>query len=227
MYTTNKSIKHTSHCERSEAISWFKMLTGRLPACQQAGFVPRNDTLYPQSSTKNRYFNVSIMTKKENIRIIGIDPGYGRIGWGIIDGCGSDWSYVAHGCIETEPKDSLALRIFTAMKELRDIIRRFNPTHAGIEQIFFFKNTKTVIAVAEARGACLLTLIEAGLTIDEFTPLQIKQALTGYGRAEKSQVQKMVQLQLSLKEIPKQDDAADALAVAITFGITNWLNSAK
>ena len=102
--------------------------------------------------------------------------------------------------------------------QLRGVIAEHRPTHAGVEELFFYKNVTTAIKVEEARGVILLTLRQAGLSVDEFTPLQVKQALTGYGRAEKGQIQKMVAIMLGMKKKPTQDDAADALAVALTAG---------
>lgn len=151
-----------------------------------------------------------------NTRIIGIDPGYGRMGWGIIDVVGSKRVYVAHGCVETPASDVFLKRLGTIHKVLKHIITTYKPTHSGVEDLFFAKNAKTAMKVGQARGVILLTLFQAGLPVAEFTPMQIKQALTGYGNAEKAQIQYMVKTELHLKEIPKQDDAADALAVAIT-----------
>ncbi len=150
------------------------------------------------------------------IRIIGIDPGYGRMGWGVIDVHGNKRTYVAHGCVETFATDSFLKRLGTIHKALKQIIETYQPTHSGVEDLFFAKNAKTAMKVGQARGVILLTLFQAGLPVAEFTPMQIKQALTGYGSAEKTQVQYMVKMELAMKELPKQDDAADALAVAVT-----------
>lgn len=156
----------------------------------------------------------NLKTKSE--RILGIDPGYGRVGWGVVEKKGGDWVHVAHGCIETGAKDPFVDRLRELHLELDKIINSFKPNCSAVEELFFFKNQKTAIKVGEARGVILLTLVQAGLKTYEFTPLQIKQALTGYGRAEKGQMQKMVQVSLKLKDKPRPDDAADALAVAIT-----------
>jgi crossover junction endodeoxyribonuclease RuvC len=158
--------------------------------------------------------------KSTNKKILGIDPGYGRIGWGIIQGSRNKWIHVADGCIETTVKDPFLDRLLELQKELKDIINTYKPDFSAVEDLFFAKNVKTAMKVGQARGVIILTLADAGLPVDEFTPLQIKQAITGYGRAEKQQIQKMVQMELGLSETPKQDDAADALAVALTCGFS-------
>lgn len=152
-------------------------------------------------------------------RILGIDPGYGRVGWGIIDGHGSDWTYVAHGCIDTDKRYCFVKRLLQIETELEAVIVKYDPNFSAVEQIFFSKNVSTGIDVSQARGAILLVLAHHKIPIAELTPTQIKQALTGYGNADKKQVQTMVQRELSMIELPKQDDAADALAVAITAGL--------
>ena len=123
---------------------------------------------------------------------------------------------IKYGCIETTKETEHAERLKILNTDLNKIIKKYKPQILGIEDLFFFKNLKTAIKVAEARGVILMTGIENNLKIYEFTPLQIKQALTGYGRADKNQIQQMVKMILKLKTIPKPDDAADAVAVAIT-----------
>lgn len=150
------------------------------------------------------------------IRILGIDPGFGRIGWGVIEGSGRAWQRVAHGCIETSVKEPFLERLLELKKELEHIIYKYQPTGAAVEELYFAKNVKTAMKVGQARGVILLTLVQAGLKVDEFTPLEVKQAMTGYGRAEKRQVEKLVALELGWKEPIRPDDAADALAVALT-----------
>lgn len=152
-------------------------------------------------------------------RILGIDPGYGRVGWGVIEGNGSKWQYIAHGCIDTDKRCSFAKRLLQIEAELQTVIDRYTPNFSAVEQIFFSKNVTTGIDVSQARGVILLTLAHGKIPIAELTPTQIKQALTGYGNAEKRQVQEMVKRELQMKKLPKQDDAADALAVAITAGL--------
>lgn len=158
------------------------------------------------------------------MRILGVDPGFGRTGWGVIQKVGADWQPVACGCIETSAKKDFISRIDELNIELVKIIKKYKPIHSGVEDLFFAKNVKTAMKVGQARGVILLTLRQAGIPIDEFTPLQIKQALTGYGRAEKGQVQKMVQIILQIKKKITPDDAADALAVAITCGASMKMN---
>jgi len=149
--------------------------------------------------------------------ILGIDPGTAIIGFGIIEkeNKGQKLKPIKYGCIETSSKLSTAERLKILNKELGLLIKKYKPDMAAVEDIFFFKNLKTAIKVSQARGVILLTISEANIPVAEYTPLQIKQAVACYGRAEKSQVQKMVKFLLNLKEIPKPDDAADALAVAI------------
>ncbi len=158
-------------------------------------------------------------------RILGIDPGFGRIGYGVIEKekCDS-WKALTYGCISTNPKDSFVDRLKDLHAELVDLIKEYKPTRMAVEEIFYFKNAKTVIEVAQARGVIILTAVESGLPVDEFTPLQVKQAMTGYGRAEKGQMQKIVAMLLDIKGKIKSDDAADALAVALTAGQSLWVN---
>ncbi len=156
-------------------------------------------------------------------RILGIDPGFGRMGYGVIEQTGSTWKKVTFGCIGTSPKDSFVDRLKTIHEELVRIIAEHKPSRMAVEKLFHATNAKTVIDVAQARGVIILTAVEAGLPVDEFTPLQVKQAMTGYGRAEKGQMQKMVAMILGMKEKIKSDDAADALAVALTAGQSLWL----
>lgn len=149
-------------------------------------------------------------------RFLGVDPGFGRIGWGIIEGKGTNWRVVDFGCIETSSKDSFVDRIDQLHKELKQIIKKYKPTNSSVEELFFYKNVTTAIQVGQARGVILLTLRQANLPIHECTPLEVKNTIVGYGRAEKSQVQTMVAMQLGLKKQKLQDDAADALAIALT-----------
>ena len=148
--------------------------------------------------------------------ILGIDPGLADTGWGVIECYQKNIKLLACGSIKTDSTTPLDERLATLVKELAMIIKKYQPTRAAIEKIFFFKNQKTIINVSQARGVVLLTLSQHQLPIDEYTPLQIKQTLTGYGNAVKKQVGTLVKLLLNLKEIPKPDDAADALACAIT-----------
>lgn len=147
--------------------------------------------------------------------ILGIDPGTAIVGYGIILKEKSKLSLLDYGCVTTEIRFSQAERLSIIKEEIGKIIKKHQPQVMAVEELFFFKNLKTAIKVAEARGVLLVTGKDAGLHICEFTPLEVKIATVGYGRAEKQQVQKMVKAILGLKEIPAPDDAADALAIAI------------
>ena len=148
-------------------------------------------------------------------RIIGVDPGLANAGWGIIDVNGNRLSYITHGSIKTEAGLPAPLRLKILFTELQKILQLYNPTEAGIETLYFAKNVKSALPVAEARGVLSLSLVLADLNVREYTPLQIKQAVVGNGRADKNQVQQMVKLLLALEKIPRPDHAADALAAAI------------
>lgn len=152
--------------------------------------------------------------------ILGIDPGYAIIGYGIIDTSKSDM-VVDYGAITTPKEDSLPIRLEAIENSLKFLFDKFRPDVVAIEELFYFKNQKTVIQVAQARGVIILACQKYCGNIYEYTPLQIKQALTGQGRAEKAQVQYMVKAILGLNSIPKPDDAADALAVAICHSQTS------
>jgi crossover junction endodeoxyribonuclease RuvC len=154
------------------------------------------------------------------MRIIGIDPGTGILGFGVIESDGTKNQLVDAGVIRTPVKEDDAVRLQTIYDELSDIIADTKPTEMAVEKLFFAQNVTTAMTVAQARGVVLLAGRQAGLKIGEYTPLQIKQALTGYGRAEKKQMQEMVRVLLGLKEIPQPDDCADALAAALTHSST-------
>lgn len=151
------------------------------------------------------------------MRILGIDPGTGILGFGIIqvDKRGNS-QLVDAGVIRTPVKEDDAVRLLTIYEELTDIIAATNPTVMSVEKLFFARNVTTAMTVAQARGVVLLCGMQAEMTIFEYTPMQIKQAVTGYGMADKKQVQEMVRLHLKLKETPKPDDCADAIAAALT-----------
>lgn len=148
--------------------------------------------------------------------ILGIDPGNAICGYGIIrkDEKGK-LEIIDYGCVRTELRFEQSERLKKIHQELTKIIREYNPHIMAIEDIFFYKNLKTVIKVSQSRGVIMLVAAENKIRVEGYTPLQIKQAMTGYGRAEKNQVQEMIKMIFNLKEIPKPDDAADALAVAI------------
>ena len=147
--------------------------------------------------------------------ILGIDPGFGRVGWGLVEKEGNSLRCREYGCITTSPVLSFIERLHHIHSVLTELITRVQPTLMGVEELFFAKNTKTAIDVGQARGGILLTGKLLHIPVVEYTPLQVKQAVTGYGQAEKIQVAKMVTRILTLKSVPTPDDAADALAVAI------------
>jgi crossover junction endodeoxyribonuclease RuvC len=154
------------------------------------------------------------------MRIIGIDPGTGILGFGVIENSGGKAQLVDAGVIRTPVKEDDAVRLQTIYEELSDIIAQNNPTEMAVEKLFFAQNVTTAMTVAQARGVVLLAGQQAGLKIAEYTPLQIKQSLTGYGRADKKQMQEMVRVLLGLKVVPKPDDCADALAAALMHAST-------
>lgn len=154
------------------------------------------------------------------MRILGIDPGTGILGFGIIEIVKGQPVLVDGGVIRTPVKEDDAVRLLTIYEELTDIIVNSKPDVMSVEKLFFARNVTTAMTVAQARGVVLLTGQQAGIPIYEYTPMQIKQAITGYGKADKKQMQEMVRVILKLKEIPKPDDAADALAAAITHSMT-------
>jgi crossover junction endodeoxyribonuclease RuvC len=147
--------------------------------------------------------------------ILGIDPGYGRCGWGVIEVLGNRLSAVECGVVETPSGQPLPERLVILFQELNEVIRRHAPTEVAIEELFFSKNVKTGIDVGQARGVTVLVCAQNGLKVAEYKPVEIKLAVTGYGAATKSQVQKMVQTLLNVRDLSARDDAFDALAVAI------------
>ncbi|MBA4419895.1 MAG: crossover junction endodeoxyribonuclease RuvC [Anaerolinea sp.] len=150
------------------------------------------------------------------MRILGIDPGTATTGYGVVeDGSGGELATVSYGTILTPAGIPLEKRLLTIFEELNKIIRLHQPQAAAVEKLFFYKNVTTAMSVGQARGVVVLCFAQAGLSIGEYTPLEVKQAVTGYGNAEKKQVQEMVKILLNMDMLPKPDDAADALAVAI------------
>ncbi len=147
--------------------------------------------------------------------ILGVDPGYGITGYGILQVNGSQMKCLQYGVITTPAEVDFAWRLHDLHNDLKKIIMQYKPNVVAVEELFFYKNVKTAINVGQARGVIMLTAMLAKLPVLECTPLQVKQAITGYGKADKSQVQQMVKNFLKLENIPKPDDAADALAVAI------------
>jgi len=146
---------------------------------------------------------------------LGIDPGVATTGFGLVRETANRLSYVACGCISTTPKESSQQRLAIIYGEVKKLIALHHPTYLAIERLYFGENSKTAMAVGQARGIVLLAAAEAKIMIAEYTPLEVKMAVTGYGKAEKKQVQQMVKNLLNLAAPPHPDDAADALAVAI------------
>lgn len=155
------------------------------------------------------------------MKILGIDPGIGRCGWAVIETKGSNFKALGYGCIETSPKELVENRLKEIYEDIEKIIRKHKPEALAIEELFFNTNAKTAFVVGQARGVILLAAAQNKLDISIYTPLQVKIAVTGYGRAEKAQIGQMVKTILMLKEIPKPDDTADALAVALTHGFSS------
>jgi len=146
---------------------------------------------------------------------LGIDPGTAATGYGIVRSRGESLALVACGVITTAPGLPLSERLQTIYVGLLELIDRFRPTEAAVEALFFNKNVRTALAVGQARGVVLLAAAHRGLTVSEYSPLQVKQAITGYGRATKQQIQKMLPVLLQTNFVPEPDDAADAVAIAI------------
>ena len=146
--------------------------------------------------------------------VLGIDPGYGRCGFGVIQVHGSTWKILAHGVITTPTGIAHADRLLEIARDVAGLIKKHHPTTLVIEELFFAKSTTTALKVAEVRGILLLKGAEASIEIVEVKPNEVKMALTGYGKADKRQMQQMVKTVFGLKAVPKPDDAADALAIA-------------
>ncbi|MBE3563392.1 MAG: crossover junction endodeoxyribonuclease RuvC [Hydrogenibacillus schlegelii] len=152
------------------------------------------------------------------MRIIGIDPGVGRVGYGVVEADGDRWRAIAYGVIATEPGRRPADRLLAIAEALEALLRQTDPQAAAVERLFFKANVTTAMAVSEARGVILLVLGRRGLNVAEYTPAEVKQAIAGNGRAGKGQMQAMVRLLLGLPAPPAPDDAADALALALAHG---------
>jgi crossover junction endodeoxyribonuclease RuvC len=167
-----------------------------------------------------------IISKQTKTRIIGIDPGFGRVGYGVIERTGKrDWTVVDYGCIETAKGKKFVDRLIQIFDEINVLVKKHKPQRMAVEKLFFFRNVTTAIEVGQARGVILLSAVQNNLEVDEFTPLQVKQAVTGYGKAEKPQMQRMVSMVLGIKDKIKSDDAADALAVALCAGQSLWVKN--
>lgn len=162
-----------------------------------------------------KHFYHSNNSNNSNMLILGIDPGTASIGVGLIEYKNNRARLVGYDCLKTDPRRTTAERLLDIFNQLSSFIEKNRPDIIAVEELFFFKNVTTAIKVSQARGVILLAAARQKIEIAEYTPLQIKQALTGYGRAEKQQVQKMIKNLLGLDKIPRPDDAADALATAV------------
>jgi crossover junction endodeoxyribonuclease RuvC len=149
------------------------------------------------------------------MRVLGIDPGTAITGYGVVEDVKGDLKPLAFGVIRTPADQPLPTRLQSIYRAVGKLAKKWEPTAAAVEELFFSRNVRTAMSVGQARGVALLALADAGLDVAEYTPLAIKQAVTGYGNADKAQMQEMVRLLLELAEVPRPDDAADALAVAI------------
>ena len=149
------------------------------------------------------------------MRVLGIDPGIAITGYGVVEGDGDRVSLLACGVITTEAGRALPDRLLDVFHDLNDLVDHWQPDSSAVEELFFSKNVRTALSVGHARGVALLSLANAGIPVSEYKPAEVKEAVTGYGAAPKRQVQMMVQQLLGLADIPRPDDAADAVAVAL------------
>ncbi|MEK7604977.1 MAG: crossover junction endodeoxyribonuclease RuvC [Patescibacteria group bacterium] len=149
------------------------------------------------------------------MRILGVDPGLGRLGWGVIEAESNKQKAISYGCIETPTGMSDEKRLLIIYKALKELIKTYQPEVVAVEELFFSRNVTTAFMVGQARGVILLAAAESGLSVATHAPSQVKLAVTGYGNAEKKQIAQMVKVILKLEKIPKLDDTTDALAVAL------------
>ncbi len=161
------------------------------------------------------------MNVMKNMRVLGIDPGFDRVGFGVIDQQRNEATWIFHGCLQTKKGDDFTRRLQQVRDAVQKVINVYAPDVVAIEHLFFSNNAKTAIKVGMARGVALLVVADAKLPLIELTPNQIKQGIAGWGGADKKQVQEMVKRLLKLETIPKPDDAADALAIAIVGGLAS------
>ena len=155
------------------------------------------------------------------MRVLGIDPGTGRLGWALVEGNRAKQTLLVCGCFETKVNGVAAKRLAEISYFIEELVEKYKPDEAAVEDLFFFKNAKTVIRVSESRGVVVAGIARQSIPVFDYTPLQVKQTVTGYGRAEKAQVQKMMKAILHLETVPKPDDAADAVAVGVTHLLFN------
>ena len=155
------------------------------------------------------------------MRILGIDPGLAIVGYSVIDTIKDENILVSSGSIQTDKTKTDAQRLLEIETDMQTIIDKYKPDVAGVEKLFYFKNQKTIIPVAEARGVILSTLERNSIKIAEFTPIEVKQMITGYGRASKDEVAKIVEMSIKYKKLPKLDDTLDSIAIALCYGRSN------
>ncbi len=149
------------------------------------------------------------------MRVLGIDPGYAIVGWGVVEYVGNRFAPVGYGAVMTDKDTPFEQRLVEVYEGILDVCKRYRPEAISLEKLFYQHNQTTVIGVAEARGVILLAAAQCDIPIYEYTPMQVKQAVTGYGKAMKKQIQEMTRMLLHLPEIPKPDDTADALGMAV------------
>ncbi len=159
------------------------------------------------------------------MRILGIDPGIAIVGYGVVDKISNTYKPVAYDAILTKAHTPLEERIQIIYNKMIELLDEYKPDVISVEELFFNNNAKTAFSVGQARGVILLAAVQKNVPIYEYTPLQVKQALTGYGRADKNQIQQMTKSMLGLKSVPKPDDVADALAIAVCHGNSMRFNS--
>ncbi|MBE7033331.1 MAG: crossover junction endodeoxyribonuclease RuvC [Ruminococcaceae bacterium] len=161
------------------------------------------------------------------MRILGIDPGIAIVGYGVVDKEGNRYKTIAYDAVTTKAHTPLEDRLQKVYDGVCEIIKEYKPDAMSIEELFFNNNAKTALTVGQARGVIILAAVQNHIPVYEYTPLQVKQALTGYGRASKTQIQQMMKSMLGLTEVPKPDDVADALAIAVCHGNSMRFNSIK
>lgn len=152
--------------------------------------------------------------------VLGIDPGLATLGWGVVEAGAGRQKLIAYGCILTTPQQPLPERLLAIHREMEALLALYQPEHIAFEELFFAKNVTTALTVGAARGVAIAACAAYTGSLYEYTPMQVKQAMVGYGKAEKRQIQEMVRLLLHMEEIVKPDDAADALAIALTHAAT-------
>ena len=157
--------------------------------------------------------------------VLGIDPGLATLGWGVVEAGGGRQRLIAYGCILTTPEQALPERLLCIRQQMEALLTRFQPEQIAFEELFFAKNVTTALTVGAARGVAIAACAAYTDCLYEYTPMQVKQAMVGYGKAEKRQIQEMVRLLLRMEAIAKPDDAADALAIALTHAATGAMSS--